>query len=71
MLILLNAKCEIDSVLKPVCNFLICVFMENIYKHFPEYLMIYINLLHYAYILFLNKWLIPHAHCKHLVNLWD
>ena len=33
--------------------------------------MIYINLLHYVYILFLNKWLILHVHCKLLVDLWD
>ena len=46
--------------------------MEYIYKKdFPKYLMIYINLLHYVYILFLNKWLILHAHCKLLVDLWD
>ena len=30
--------------------------------------MIYINLLHYVYILFLNKWLILHVHCKLLVS---
>ena len=30
--------------------------MEYIYKKdLPKYLMIYINLLHYVYILFLNK----------------
>ena len=33
--------------------------------------MIYINPLQYVYILFLNKWLILHAHCKLLVDLWD
>ena len=31
--------------------------------------MIYIILLHYVYIIFLDKLLILHAHCKRLVDL--